>query len=209
MKIEVELDSLSEKEIVFLLGAEESIIDSKNIAYKYSKIQNCKQELEKYKNYWREFLGRLQVYTPLESMNIILNGWDIYQTLQSRLFSRTGYYQSGGAYGFRDQLQDTIALKYLDPQILKNQILKHSKQQFLEGDVEHWWHEETGRGIRTKFSDDLLWLVYLTCEYIEFTGDYSILEEKTSYLVGKEILEENEDEKYDKFESTEETGKYL
>lgn len=204
-EIEVELDSLSEKEIVFLLGAEESIIDSKNIAYKYSKIQNCKQELENIKNYWREFLGRLQVYTPLESMNIILNGWDIYQTLQSRLFSRTGYYQSGGAYGFRDQLQDTIALKYLDPQILKNQILKHSKQQFLEGDVEHWWHEETGRGIRTKFSDDLLWLVYLTCEYIEFTGDYSILEEKTSYLVGKE-LEENEDEKYDKFESTEETG---
>lgn len=204
-EIEVELDSLSEKEIVFLLGAEESIIDSKNIAYKYSKIQNCKQELENIKNYWREFLGRLQVYTPLESMNIILNGWDIYQTLQSRLFSRTGYYQSGGAYGFRDQLQDTIALKYLDPQILKNQILKHSKQQFLEGDVEHWWHEETGRGIRTKFSDDLLWLVYLTCEYIEFTGDYSILEEKTSYLVGRE-LEENEDEKYDKFESTEETG---
>lgn len=204
-EIEVELDSLSEKEIVFLLGAEESIIDSKNIAYKYSKIQNCKQELENIKNYWREFLGRLQVYTPLESMNIILNGWDIYQTLQSRLFSRTGYYQSGGAYGFRDQLQDTIALKYLDSQILKNQILKHSKQQFLEGDVEHWWHEETGRGIRTKFSDDLLWLVYLTCEYIEFTGDYSILEEKTSYLVGKE-LEENENEKYDKFESTEETG---
>lgn len=204
-EIEVELDSLSEKEIVFLLGAEESIIDSKNIAYKYSKIQNCKQELENVKSYWRDILGRLQVYTPLESMNIILNGWDIYQTLQSRLLSRTGYYQSGGAYGFRDQLQDTLALKYLEPQILKNQILKHSKQQFLEGDVEHWWHEETGRGIRTKFSDDLLWLVYLTSEYIEFTGDYSILEERTPYLVGKE-LEENEDEKYDKFERTKETG---
>lgn len=204
-EIEVELDSLSEKEIVFLLGAEDAVIDSKNIAYKYSKIQNCKQELENVKSYWRDILGRLQVYTPLESMNIILNGWDIYQTLQSRLLSRTGYYQSGGAYGFRDQLQDTLALKYIDPQILKNQILKHSKQQFLEGDVEHWWHEETGRGIRTKFSDDLLWLVYLTSEYIEFTGDYSILEEQTSYLIGKE-LEENEDERYDKFESAKETG---
>lgn len=202
-EIEVEIDSLSEKEIVFLLGAEDAVIDSKNIAYKYSKIQNCKQELEKVKSYWRDILGRLQVYTPLESMNIILNGWDIYQTVQSRLLSRTGYYQSGGAYGFRDQLQDTLALKYLDPQILKNQILKHSKQQFLEGDVEHWWHEETGRGIRTKFSDDLLWLVYLTAEYIEFTGDYSILEEQTPYLIGKE-LEENEDERYDKFESTKE-----
>lgn len=204
-EIEVELDSLSEKEIVFLLGAEDAVIDSKNIAYKYSKIQNCKQELENVKSYWRDILGRLQVYTPLESMNIILNGWDIYQTLQSRLLSRTGYYQSGGAYGFRDQLQDTLALKYIDPQILKNQILKHSKQQFLEGDVEHWWHEETGRGIRTKFSDDLLWLVYLTAEYIEFTGDYSILEEQTSYLIGKK-LDENEDERYDKFESAKETG---
>lgn len=131
-EIEVEIDSLSEKEIVFLLGAEDAVIDSKNIAYKYSKIQNCKQELENVKSYWRDILGRLQVYTPLESMNIILNGWDIYQTLQSRLISRTGYYQSGGAYGFRDQLQDTLALKYIDPQILKNQILKHSKQQFLE-----------------------------------------------------------------------------
>ena len=204
-EIEVELDSLSEKEIVFLLGAEESIIDSKNIAYKYSKIQNCKQELENVKTYWRELLGRLQVYTPLESMNIILNGWDIYQTIQSRLLGKTGYYQSGGAYGFRDQLQDTLALKYLEPQMLKNQIIKHSKQQFLEGDVEHWWHEETGKGIRTRMSDDLLWLVYLTCEYIEFTGDMSILKEKTPYLVGKE-LEENEDERYDKFEYTKETG---
>lgn len=204
-EIEVEIDSLSEKEIVFLLGAEDAVIDSKNIAYKYSKIQNCKQELENVKSYWRDILGRLQVYTPLESMNIILNGWDIYQTLQSRLISRTGYYQSGGAYGFRDQLQDTLALKYIDPKILKNQILKHSKQQFLEGDVEHWWHEETGKGIRTRMSDDLLWMVYLTAEYIEFTGDYSILEEKTSYLVSKE-LEENEEDRYDKFERTKETG---
>ena len=92
------------------------IIDSKNIAYKYSKIQNCRQELENVKNYWRNLLGRLQVYTPLESMNIILNGWDIYQTIQSRLLAKTGYYQSGGAYGFRDQLQDTLGLKYINPE---------------------------------------------------------------------------------------------
>ena len=204
-EIEVEIESLSEKEIIFTLGAEESIIDSKNMAYKYNKIQNCRQELENVKKYWKNLLGKLEVYTPLESMNIILNGWDIYQTLQSRLLSRTGYYQSGGAYGFRDQLQDTLGLKYINPEILKNQIIKHSKHQFLEGDVEHWWHEETGRGIRTKFSDDLLWIVYLTCEYIEFTGDYSILKEKTPYLMG-ENLKENEDERYDKFEFTKEEG---
>lgn len=136
-------------------------------------------------------------------MNIMLNGWTIYQTIQSRLIGKTGYYQSGGAYGFRDQLQDTLGLKYINPEILKKQIIKHSKQQFLEGDVEHWWHEETERGIRTKFSDDLLWLVYLTCEYIEFTGDYSILEEKTPYLIG-ETLKDNEDEKYDKYIRTKE-----
>ena len=204
-EIEVELESLSEKEITFMLGAEETTIDSKNMAYKYSKIQNCRQELENVKNYWKNLLGKLQIYTPLESMNIILNGWDIYQTIQSRLLAKTGYYQSGGAYGFRDQLQDTIALKYINPEFLKHQIIKHSKHQFIEGDVEHWWHEETGRGIRTKFSDDLLWLVYVTCEYIEFTGDYSILEEKTPYLIG-ETLKENEDERYDKFEFTKEEG---
>lgn len=156
-------------------------------------------------NYWKELLGKLQVYTPIESLNIILNGWCVYQIIQSRLQGKTGFYQSGGAYGFRDQLQDTLGLKYLEPQFLKNQIIKHSKHQFKEGDVEHWWHEETQRGIRTRFSDDLLWLVYLTCEYIEFTGDKSILYEKTPYLEG-EPLKENEDERYDKFGTTKEEG---
>ena len=202
-EIEVELESLEEKEIIFTLGAEESIIDSKNMAYKYNKIQNCNQELDRLKNYWRDKLDKLQVYTPLESFNIILNGWCLYQTIQSRLLGRTGFYQSGGAFGFRDQLQDTLGLKYIEPEKLKKQILKHSEHQFLEGDVEHWWHDDTGRGIRTKFSDDLLWLVYLTCEYIEFTGDESILDEKTTYLKG-ELLGENENERYDRFELTKE-----
>lgn len=92
--------------------------------------------------------------------------------------SKTGYYQSGGAYGFRDQLQDTIALKYVNPDITKQQIIKHSKHQFIEGDVEHWWHDETSRGIRTRFSDDRLWLVYLVEDYIAFTGDKEILDIK-------------------------------
>ncbi len=183
-------------------------MDSKNVAYKYSKIQNCKQELEKVKNYWKELLGKVQVYTPLESLNIILNGWCVYQIIQSRLQGKTGFYQSGGAYGFRDQLQDTLGLKYLDPEYLKTQIIKHSKHQFIEGDVEHWWHEETERGIRTKFSDDLLWLPYLTCEYIEFTGDESILGEITPYLTGEQ-LKENEDERYNKFEFSKEEGSIL
>ena len=131
----------------------------------------------------------------------MLNGWTVYQTIESRLLGRSGYYQSGGAYGFRDQLQDTLGLKYIHPEFLKHQILKHAKHQFVEGDVEHWWHEETGRGIRTRFSDDLLWLVYVTLEYINHTGDTSILEIEIPYLQG-ELLKEGEDEKYDKYQVT-------
>ena len=197
-EIEVELESFGEKEIIFMLGAEESILESKNISYKYSKIQNVKQELENVKTYWKEILEKIQVYTEVESINIILNGWAMYQTIASRMIAKTGYYQSGGAFGFRDQLQDSLALKYMAPEKLKEQIILHSKHQFIEGDVEHWWHEETKRGIRTRFSDDLLWIVYACNEYINVTGDKSILQIKTPYLQGEE-LKEGEDERYNEF----------
>ena len=119
------------------------------------------------------------------------------------MLARSGYYQSGGAYGFRDQLQDCIGLKYISSEYLKNQIIKHSKHQFIEGDVEHWWHEETSRGIRTRFSDDLLWLPYMVAEYIRFTGDYGILNIETNYVKGAN-LEENVSEKYDLYLPSEE-----
>lgn len=204
-EIEIELESFESKEISIILGAEEECINCKNMAYKYQKLANCKQELNVIKNFWKEFLGKLQVYTPLESTNILLNGWVIYQIISSRLIGRTGYYQSGGAYGFRDQLQDTIGLKYLEPQALKQQIIIHSKHQFIEGDVEHWWHIENQRGIRTRFSDDLLWLAYLVIEYINFTGDMSILDIKTPYLEGN-VLEENQDERYEQYLSSKQEG---
>lgn len=198
IEIKIELEALERKDIVFVMGIGESMIECQDKAYQYTNIQQANHEYEKEKRYWADLLGKLQVSTPLESANIMLNGWLIYQTICSRIFARSGYYQSGGAYGFRDQLQDTIGIKYIDSSIMKNQIIKHSKHQFLEGDVEHWWHEETGRGIRTRFSDDLLWLPYLVAEYIKFTGDRSILEEKTLYLKG-EILQEGTDERYDKY----------
>ena len=201
IQIEIELESMGSKEIILNLGAEQSIIDAKNIAYKYSKIANCKQENEIIRKKWKDELEKLQVYTPIESINIMLNGWGLYQTIASRLLGRTGFYQSGGAYGYRDQLQDTLCLKYINPNFMKKQIIKHSKHQFLEGDVEHWWHEETSRGIRTRFSDDLLWLVYVVEEYIECTNDISILDEVTPYLQGK-VLEENEEERYDIFQES-------
>lgn len=201
IQIEVELEAFEKKKISFLLGSEKNLIDCQDKAYKYNKIEKEEEELEKVKKYWEEFLGKVQVETPMESFNILMNGWLIYQTLSCRLKARSGFYQSGGAFGFRDQLQDTIALKYFSSEIMKNQIIQHSKHQFIEGDVEHWWHEETSRGIRTKFSDDLLWLVYLVEEYIENTGDYSILDEKTNYISGS-ALDENTDEKYDRYENS-------
>lgn len=198
IEVEVEIESFSEKKVSIVMGADDNIINAKDVAYKYSKIQNCHAELNKVKNKWNELLGRIQVQTPYESINIMLNGWIMYQTITSRLLARSGFYQSGGAFGFRDQLQDTFATKYVDIRYLYNQIIKHSKHQFLEGDVEHWWHEENRRGIRTKFSDDLVWLPYAVNQYVLYTGDYNILDVKTPYLKGA-ILQENEKEKYDKY----------
>ena len=199
IQLEIELESFESKEIMIMLGATDEN-DFRETAYKYKKLQNCYAELEKVKRHWKELLEKLQVYTPLESINILLNGWVMYQTISSRLLGRSGFYQSGGAFGFRDQLQDTIGAKYLNPDVMKNQIIKHSQHQFIEGDVEHWWHDETGRGIRTRFSDDLLWLAFLCIEYINFTGDYSILKIETPYLQG-EILKEHEEERYDRYEA--------
>jgi len=198
IEIEVELDSFETKEISLIFGAEENLIDSKKTAYKYSNIQNCRFELENVKNYWSNLLGKVEVNTPVESVNLMLNGWTMYQTISSRLWGRSGFYQSGGAFGFRDQLQDCLSTKFLDIEILKNQIIEHSKHQFIEGDVEHWWHNETGKGIRTKFSDDLLWLAFSVIQYIEFTGDKGILEIKTNYLQGR-TLSEDEVEVYDMY----------
>ncbi len=203
IQIDVELESYENKEISLIIGEEDTILEAQNKAYKYCKLNNCKEELNNIKNYWKENLSKLQVNTPVESINILLNGWLVYQTIVSRLWARSAFYQSGGALGFRDQLQDTLGLKYIYPEIMRNQIIKHSKHQFKEGDVEHWWHDETGKGIRSKISDDLLWLVYVVSEYIELTGNYDILDEETPFLSGEE-LKLGEDERYDLFNEGEE-----
>lgn len=199
IQLQVELEAFESKEICLLLGEEKTRLECQDKAYQYMKLAHCNEELNKVKRFWNELIGNLQVYTPLESTNILLNGWAIYQTLSCRLWARTGFYQSGGAYGFRDQLQDSMAIKYVDSNITRNQIIKHSEHQFIEGDVEHWWHEETEKGIRTRFSDDLLWLPFVTADYIKFTNDYSILDIKTKYKQGAS-LEEGIDERYDKYE---------
>ena len=197
-QIEVELEAFENKDIIFILGEEENKINALDKAYQYIKLPKVEEELTKVKKYWSDFLGRIQITTPVDSFNILMNGWLIYQTYACRLNAKTSFYQCGGAFGFRDQLQDTIALKYFSEDIQRKQILKHSRHQFFEGDVEHWWHEETSRGIRTRFSDDLLWLVYLVEDYISYTNDYSILDEVSPYLEG-EKLSDGVDEKYDAY----------
>ncbi len=196
--MQIELESFEEKEIILQFGEENSVLDAKDLSYRYSKISYCMQELNVVKSFWYELLGRVQVNTPLESFNIMINSFAKYQTIVSRLWARSGYYQSGGAIGFRDQLQDCIGLKYTDIELMKKQILIACRHQFIEGDVEHWWHEETNRGIRTRFSDDLLWLCYVVFEYINYTNDYSILDVEESYVAGEE-LPDGVDERYDEY----------
>ena len=158
LEFNVEIEPYGLKEISIMLGSTDSKEVAKDLSYKYYKISNCNNELENVKNFWKETLGVLQVNTPAQSTNILLNGWLQYQAIAARLWARTGFYQSGGAFGFRDQLQDSLSLLYTNPDEVKKQILEHAKHQFIEGDVEHWWHKESQKGIRTRFSDDLLWL---------------------------------------------------
>ena len=201
LQIEVNLSPYENKDISIILGADDEIITCKQNLEKYENIDNCYTQYNNVKKYWEDITGRIQIKTPIKSIDNILNGWIVYQTIVSRLWGRTAYYQSGGAVGFRDQLQDTLGLKYIMPEMLKNQIIKHAKHQFIEGDVEHWWHEKVDKGIRTRFSDDLLWLPYAVCEYIKITGDYSILDEKTSYKQGN-VLENGELERYDVYRNS-------
>lgn len=191
----IDILPLEHKELVILLGEEESEEKIENIIAMYNEKVNFNNELDKVKEYWKKILGKLQVKTPDESFNILLNGWLLYQVIACRFNSRTAFYQSGGAYGFRDQLQDSMAISYSQPQITRDHILYSASKQYLEGDVQHWWHPYIGSGIRTRFSDDLLWLPYVTSDYIKNTGDINILKEEILYLTD-EPLKEGEDERY-------------
>ncbi|CCJ33635.1 GH36-type glycosyl hydrolase domain-containing protein [Caloramator australicus] len=196
IKISITLNPKEEKEIALLLGAANSKDEIEKLIKKYKEINTCKTEFENVKQSWSSLLEIVQVDTPEKSMNIMLNSWLIYQTLCCRIYARSAFYQSGGAFGFRDQLQDVLSLLNIAPEITKEQIILHAKHQFVEGDVLHWWHMcKDIKGIRTKFSDDLLWLPFVVAEYITKTGDYSILDIKARFVEG-ETLAEHEDEKY-------------
>ena len=204
-QLDIYLESNKEKEIVIIFGEEEDIALIEEKINKYKSIQNVNKALEEVKEYWNKFLGSIQVKTPDKSMDYLLNGWLMYQTLSCRYLSRTAFYQSGGAYGFRDQLQDSMSIGILNPSITREQILRSASRQYLEGDVQHWWHPVINSGIRTRFSDDLLWMPYVTIEYIKSTGDYSILDEEAPYLED-EPLKNGEDERYTIVNSSSKSG---
>ncbi|KOM96135.1 NdvB [Clostridium botulinum] len=191
----ITLEPNEEKVLIAILGAEDSIEAVKENINKYDNEIIAFKELNNTKNYWKKVTETIKVKTPDKSMDLMLNGWLLYQVIVCRLWARTAFYQSGGAYGFRDQLQDVMSICYIDPDITKKQIIYSSSRQFREGDVQHWWHPVVESGIRTRFSDDLLWLPYVTIDYIKNTGDYSILEESSNYLE-EPLLREGEDERY-------------
>lgn len=196
VKILVDLKENEEKEIVFLLGQGKDKDDALSLAQKYKNIYECKAAFEKVSNYWKNEFNKVIVNTPDKSMDIMLNSNLLYQSLVCRVWARTAFYQCGGAFGFRDQLQDVISLLYSNPEIARKQILVHAQHQFCEGDVQHWWHPGcSDKGIRTKFSDDLLWLPYTVFEYIDKTGDFGILNESACYLEDSP-LGDGENERY-------------
>ena len=151
MQRRIDLAPGEEREIVVLLGQTDRVEEAQAIVRRFEKMESVRAAFNQVTGHWEETLGLIQVKTPDSSMNLMLNRWLLYQTLSCRVWARSAFYQSGGAFGFRDQLQDVMALVYSRPQIARQQILKSAARQFKEGDVQHWWHPPTGRGVRTHF----------------------------------------------------------
>ncbi len=196
LQVKFDLLNGAEKEIIFLLGNEAHTPAAQILLRKFEDREAVMQALEDVKSYWAHLLTGIQINSPDTALNIWTNGWLTYQTLASRIFARSGFYQSGGAFGFRDQLQDALSLLFIQPELVKAQILLNASRQFAEGDVQHWWHPPEGRGVRTRCSDDLLWLPFVVARYIDTTGDTDLLQTQVGFLESR-LLHHDEDSVYD------------
>jgi cyclic beta-1,2-glucan synthetase len=205
LQVTFNLSEGQELETSFLLGAGRDLPEVQNLIHRFRGAQAVRAALDSVRKYWKQTLEVVQIETPDPSVNLMVNGWLLYQTLSCRLWGRTGFYQSGGAFGFRDQLQDVMALVHSEPALVREHLLRAASYQFREGDVEHWWHPPTGRGVRTRVSDDYLWLPYVTCRYVSCVGDAGVLEEKISFLEGRP-LNPGEESYYDLPNRSEESG---
>jgi cyclic beta-1,2-glucan synthetase len=195
LRIELCIEPGSEIRIAALLGAADSLDDIDVLRERYRGTAAVDDAYRAVVDFWSRVHGHLQIKTPVQAIDVMVNGWLGYQTIACRLWARSAFYQSGGAFGFRDQLQDAAAFALTQPQFLREQLLRSAAHQFPEGDVLHWWHPPEGVGIRTRFADDLVWLPYLAAHYVAVTGDRALLHEQLPYVTGAE-LEADEDERY-------------
>ena len=188
----LELEPGQASEIVFRMGMGRDHGIARALARRVRGIDAAHDALDAVRVNWLRTLGAVQVETPDAGINALANGWLLYQTIACRYFARSGYYQSGGAVGFRDQLQDSMAMLHAEPQLTRKHLLLCAAHQFPQGDVQHWWHPPLERGVRTRCSDDYLWLPYVTCRYLEATADHAVLRESVGYIEGREVSPDEE-----------------
>ncbi len=196
VQIPFELGAGQSRDLIFRMGVGRGVEDTSALVLHLRKSGTARAALDAVRAYWRRTLGVIQVQTPQPALDVLANGWLLYQTIACRIWGRSGYYQSGGAFGFRDQLQDAMALVHAEPRLLREQLLRCASRQFRQGDVQHWWHPSSGRGVRTHCSDDYLWLPLATARYVLCSGDRDVLAERTHFLEGR-ALGADEESYYD------------
>ncbi|MEO8372082.1 MAG: glycosyl hydrolase family 65 protein, partial [Candidatus Solibacter sp.] len=195
LQTKFDLEPGQEQTLILVLGQADDVEHARRLIAQYRDPENVERAIQETREWWDHLLTTIQVKTPVLSVDLMLNRWLLYQALSCRIWGRSALYQSSGAYGFRDQLQDSLALLYSAAPIARELILRAASRQFTEGDVQHWWHLPSGAGVRTLCSDDLLWLPFAVCQYVDVTGDDGILDVSTTFLEGPR-LKENEHEAY-------------